>query len=96
MTAEAVRRRTRRVGGGIPQLPFRTLTNPFRPLEVLSSDHVEEIHRTSLRILAEVGVEVLGDRAIELLAAAGATVDRANRRVRLDPALVEERIATAP
>jgi trimethylamine--corrinoid protein Co-methyltransferase len=96
VTAEAVRRRTRRVGGGIPQLPFRTLTNPFRPLEVLSADHVEEIHRTSLRILAEVGVEVLGDRAVDLLEAAGASVDRMARRVRLDPAMVEERIATAP
>ena len=98
MTVEPVahRRRERRAGGGITQLPFRSLTNPFRPLEVLSADHVEEIHRTSLRILAEVGVELLGDRAIDFLAGAGATVDRANRRVRLDPALVEERIATAP
>jgi len=90
------RRRERRAGGGITQLPFRTLTNPFRPLEVLSADHVEEIHRTSLRILAEVGVEVLGDRAVDLLEAAGASVDRTARRVRLDPAMVEERIATAP
>jgi trimethylamine--corrinoid protein Co-methyltransferase len=98
VTAEPVshRRRERRAGGGIPQLPFRTLTNPFRPLEVLSADHVEEIHRTSLRILAEVGVEVLGDRAVDLLEAAGASVDRTARRVRLDPAMVEERIATAP
>jgi trimethylamine--corrinoid protein Co-methyltransferase len=97
-TAERVahRRHVRRTGGGIPQLPFRTLTNPFTPLEVLSADHVEEIHRASLRILAEVGIEVLGDRALDRLSAAGATVDRANRRVRLDPALVEERIATAP
>ncbi|MDQ3127560.1 MAG: trimethylamine methyltransferase family protein, partial [Chloroflexota bacterium] len=74
----------------------RTLTNPFTPLEVLSADHVEDIHRTSLQILEEVGVEVLGDRAIDRLAAAGATVDRSNRRVRLDGALVEELIATAP
>jgi trimethylamine--corrinoid protein Co-methyltransferase len=98
VTTEPVahRRHVRRTGGGIPQLPFRTLTNPFTPLEVLSADHVEEIHRTSLRILAEVGVELLGDRAIDLLAGAGASVDRANRRIRLDPALVEERIATAP
>ena len=102
MTSEPVagpvahRRRERRPGGGVPQLPFRTLTNPFMPLEVLSADHVEEIHRASLRILAEVGVEVLGDRAIDLLVAAGATVDRSNRRVRLDGALVEELVATAP
>jgi trimethylamine---corrinoid protein Co-methyltransferase len=92
----AHRRHARRTGGGIPQLPFRRLTNPFTPLEVLSADHVEEIHRASLRILAEVGLEVLGDRALDLLTAAGATVDRSNRRVRMDPALVEERIATAP
>jgi trimethylamine---corrinoid protein Co-methyltransferase len=92
----AHRRRERRIGGGIQQLPFRTLTNPFTPLEVLSADHVEEIHRASLRILGEVGVEVLGDRAIDRLAAAGASVDRSNRRVRMDGALVEELIGTAP
>jgi trimethylamine--corrinoid protein Co-methyltransferase len=98
VTAEPVahRRHARRTGGGIPQLPFRTLANPFTPLEVLSADHVEEIHRTSLRILSEVGVEVLGDRAIDRLAAAGATVDRSNRRVRMHGALVDELIATAP
>ncbi len=97
MTADiAHQRRPRRTGGGIQQLPFRRLTNPFRPLEVVSEDQLEAIHATSLRILAEVGVEVLGDRAIDRLAAAGATVDRASRRVRLDPGLVEERIATAP
>ncbi|HXI81093.1 MAG TPA: trimethylamine methyltransferase family protein [Verrucomicrobiae bacterium] len=98
MTVEPVahRRRERRAGGGIPQLPFRQLTNPFTPLEVLSTDHVEEIHRTSLRILAEVGIEVLGGRALDLLAAAGASVDRTARRVRFDPALVEELVAGAP
>jgi hypothetical protein len=38
-TAEPVahRRHARRTGGGIPQLPFRRLTNPFTPLEVLSA-----------------------------------------------------------
>jgi len=92
----AHRRRERRASGGILQLPFRTLTNPFTPLEVLTSDHVEEIHRTSLRILAEVGIEVLGERALDRLAAAGASVDRAARRVRLDPALVVELVSTAP
>jgi trimethylamine--corrinoid protein Co-methyltransferase len=97
MTAEPVRhRRARRSSGGIEQLPFRRLENPFRPLEVLSEDGVEAIHAASLRILAEIGVEVLGDRAIDRLAAAGAGVDRETRRVRLEPGFVEEQIASAP
>ena len=96
MTAELARRRPRRAAGGVPQLPFRRLTNPFRPLEVLSAEGVEDIHAASLRILAEVGVEVLGERALDRLAAAGARVDRDARRVRMDPSLVEETIATAP
>jgi trimethylamine--corrinoid protein Co-methyltransferase len=97
VTTEAVHhRRGRRTAGGIEQLPFRRLQNPFRPLEVLDAEGVEAIHAASLRILAEIGVEVLGDRALDRLAAAGADVDRATRRVRLDPGLVAERIATAP
>lgn len=91
-----MRRRERRTSGGVPRLPWRTLTNPYRPLEILSSDQIETIHLASLRILAEVGLEVLGDRAIDLLVRAGAQVDRASRRVRLDPAMVEETIVSAP
>ena len=85
MTTEAGRRRPRRTSGGIAQLPWRTVRNPYRPVEILSADEVETLHRASLRILSEIGVEVLGDRAIDLLAGAGATVDRETRRVRLDP-----------
>lgn len=92
----ATRRRERRVGGGVPRLPWRTLVNPYRPVEILSDDQIETIHLASLRILAEVGMEVLGDRAIDLLAAAGATVDRGTRRVRLEPGLVEDLIRPAP
>ena len=54
------------------------------------------LHRASLRILAEIGVEVLGDRAIDLFRADGADVDDATRRVRLDPGHVEELVALAP
>jgi trimethylamine--corrinoid protein Co-methyltransferase len=96
MTTEAGRRRPRRTSGGIPQLPWRTVRNPYPPVEILSSDEVESLHHASLRILAEIGVEVLGDRAIDLLADAGASVDRGTRRVRLDPDLVEELVAKAP
>jgi trimethylamine--corrinoid protein Co-methyltransferase len=92
----AVRRRPRRTASGIPQLPPRRLVNPFPPTEILSAEQVEKIHRASLEILRDTGIEVLGDRAIDLLRGAGAAVDRDARRVRLDPGLVEELIRTAP
>ncbi len=81
----AVRRRPRRAAPGIPQLPPRRLVNPFPPAEVLSADQVEAIHLASLEILRDTGIEVLGDRAIDLLRGAGASIDAATRRVRLDP-----------
>jgi trimethylamine---corrinoid protein Co-methyltransferase len=94
--AAGPRRRPRRAAPGLATLPWRRLVNPFRPVEILSVDQVETIHTASLRILAEIGVEVLGDRALDALAAAGATVDRASRRVRLDPAQVEALIGSVP
>ncbi len=92
----AVRRRPRRVDHRVPQLPPQRLRNPFPPVEVLTSDQVEAIHRASLRILRDTGLELLGDRALDILGRAGAQVDRATRRVRLDPGLTEELIASAP
>jgi len=80
----------------LAQLPWRALVNPFRPLEVVSADAIEAIHRASLRILSEIGMEVLGDRALDALSGAGATVDHGTRRVRLEPDQVEALITTAP
>ena len=81
----AQRRRPRRAATTLEQVPWRRLINPFRPVEILSADQVEAIHRTSLRILAEVGFDVLGDRVLDAFEGAGARVDRLERRVRLDP-----------
>jgi trimethylamine--corrinoid protein Co-methyltransferase len=78
------------------QLPWRRLTNPFRPLEILSADQIEAIHRSSLRILSEIGMEVLGDRALDAFRRAAAIVDTSARKVRLDPGQVEELVALAP
>jgi trimethylamine--corrinoid protein Co-methyltransferase len=77
-------------------VPWRRLVNPFRPVEILSADQVEAIHLASLRILADIGMEVLGDRALDAFVKAGARVDRVTRNVRLDPAHVEALVALAP
>jgi len=65
-------------------------------MEVLSADQIEAIHRTSLRILEEVGIEVLSPRALAVLKSAGARVDEETRSVRLDRALVESALSNAP
>ena len=98
---EARRRRDggrgrRSSGGPLPQLPWQEVTNPFAPMEVLSTDQVEAIHRTSLRILEELGIELMSPRARSLMRAAGATVDEASGTVRVDQGLVEQALATAP
>jgi trimethylamine--corrinoid protein Co-methyltransferase len=65
-------------------------------MQVLSEDQIEAVHLTSLRILEELGVEVLSARARSILGAAGAGFDAATRTVRLDRGLVQKALATAP
>jgi trimethylamine--corrinoid protein Co-methyltransferase len=65
-------------------------------MEVLSADQLEAIHLTSLRILEELGMEVMSPRALTVLEAAGAEVDTAARTVRLDRGLVAAALKSAP
>ena len=85
-----------RSGGGVRQLPWRSVRNPYRPVEVLSADQLESIHDTSLRILEEVGIEFLSEPALDLLDASGAEVERASGLVRFDRGLIAETVAKAP
>ncbi|MEX1264262.1 MAG: trimethylamine methyltransferase family protein, partial [Actinomycetota bacterium] len=94
--SHAVRRRPRRMDDRVPQLDPRQIRNPFPPLEVLSTDQLESIHEASLGILRDIGLEVLGDRAIDVMRRAGAEIDAGTRRVRLDPGLTEALVARAP
>jgi trimethylamine--corrinoid protein Co-methyltransferase len=80
----------------IGQLPWRTVRNPYPPLEILSADQLEAIHDASMDILESIGIEFLGDDALDLLSQGGATVDRASRVVRIDRGLVAETLRTAP
>jgi trimethylamine---corrinoid protein Co-methyltransferase len=85
-----------RRGSGIRQMPFRQLRNFMPPVAFVPEEDVEKIHRASLRILAEIGVNFLLPEAREILQAAGAEVEPGSDRVRFDPALIEERIRTTP
>jgi trimethylamine--corrinoid protein Co-methyltransferase len=88
----------RRGGGGgrspVPQLPRRKLKRLFPPMEIVSQDELESIHLASLKVLSEIGMDFTLPQARDMLKAAGAKVE--GERVRFDPAMIEELIATAP
>lgn len=91
---EARRPRRSRVPAGVVQPPFRQVTRPYAPIEVLSADRVEAIHHAALRVLAEIGLRVLSPEARALYARAGAKLR--DDLVRFDPAMVEEMLRTVP
>jgi len=95
MARERLARRPRRDAEAIHQIPWRQPVNRLPPVEVLSADQVETIHEASLRVLEDIGMEVLNGRALEIFRRAGASVDRAAQRVRLDRGLVDEAVAKA-
>ena len=80
----------------LEQPPFRPLCNPYPPFEIISADALETVHQAALRILGDIGINFLLDEAREILKAAGADVDPDGTRVRFDPGLIEQALATAP
>lgn len=62
----------------------------------LTGSDVEKIHRTVLKVLEDVGVEVRLEEARNLFRKAGAAVDEEKCVVRIPPALAESLISKAP
>ncbi len=75
-------------------MEWRRVENPYGELAVLDDESVQAIHDTSIRVLEELGIEVLSARARELFAQAGAIVD--GEIVRIGRDIVESALATAP
>ena len=53
-----------RSGGNIPQLPWQRVVNPYAPMQLLDAEKMEALHRTSIRILSELGIRVMGERVM--------------------------------
>jgi trimethylamine--corrinoid protein Co-methyltransferase len=91
------RARSRAERSRLPQQrPFRQPRLPYEPTRAISDDELEAIHRASLRVLAETGMDFLDPDAREHLRRAGADVRDGVERVRFDPAMVESVIQTVP
>jgi trimethylamine---corrinoid protein Co-methyltransferase len=78
------------------QLPFQEIQNPFKPMELISTDQIEFIHKASLKVLSEIGIRVDSLVALKLLKEAGAEVNKKTNHVKFDPALVEEMLKDIP
>jgi trimethylamine--corrinoid protein Co-methyltransferase len=88
--------RERRVAGGIRQLPYARLANPYAPIEILSADQVEAIIDGALSVLETRGMRYLDAGSREILRAAGAEAIDELGTMRLDRGLVREMLARAP
>ncbi len=86
--------RTRAGGAAINQMPWRIPVNPDRPTEPLDADGVQAIHRGTMKILRDIGIEFLNPDAVEYLKKAGCKVTGTN--VRMDEDFVMEMIGHAP
>ncbi len=97
--------RRRRAGGrrghadragtaAIEQMPWRIPVNTDRPTEPLDEDGIMAIHWGAMRILSELGIEMLNEEARDHLADAGCRVD--GPTVFFDPDFVMEMVAKAP
>ena len=88
--------RSARTAGAIRQCGWAQPSLPYRPIEILSGDAIEAIHRASLTILENTGMKVLDAEARRIFKTAGAEVDEPSMIVRLDRGLIDEKLASAP
>ncbi|MBM3524679.1 MAG: methyltransferase, partial [Alphaproteobacteria bacterium] len=96
-TARRPRRaRATQSGALAKQAPWRLLTNPYRPMDIVSVDQLEAIHLASLEILERIGVNVQSTRAREHCRRAGCEILADGMRVRFPREVVLAAIARAP
>src|SRR5262245_3095817 len=86
----------RRDAAALFQLPWRQLSNPYRPFELASADEIEAIHRASLEILERIGIRFTLPAAREIFRKAGARVDEEAMRVRIGGDIVAQALKTVP
>ena len=90
------RAKSARQGNGIEQLPWQQVQNTYPKFELLNADQMQALHDTSMRILSEAGIRVMGENVMALFEQADALVDRESQTIRIDETLVNEALKTVP
>ncbi len=87
--------RKKRIANEIRQLAWRNVTNPYAPIEILSTDQIETIIQSALKVLATQGMRFLEPGSRKTMLGEGAEVDEKEKIVRFDPDLVREKLSLA-
>ena len=99
---EASSPRRRRDSGRAPRstgpslAPLPRLANRWPPLEILSSEQLEQILVAAFRVLEEAGLEIRSPAARAVFRREGALVDDETQMVRLGRDIVEAKMAQVP
>ena len=75
---------------------LKGFTRKFKPLDLLTEEETEAVHRGALAVLQTTGMKVEHERALKLYGEGGCQVDFEERRVRIPPGLVEECLRKSP
>lgn len=62
----------------------------------LAQSEIDMLHKASMKVFQEVGMEVHSKRALEIFAAAGAEVDFSSQRVRASESWIMDIVQRAP
>jgi trimethylamine--corrinoid protein Co-methyltransferase len=89
-------RRSKRAESPLLRIPFRAVTNPWPPLEVVRPEQLDQLHNASLRILEDIGLNFMDAETLSIWGKAGARVDHAKQHAWLDRGMVLEAVARAP
>ena len=106
LRSDGTKRASRRSGGrsanrrgsgpAIRQLKWQIPVNSDAPTEPFDSDQVHAVHDAAMRILEEIGIEFLNREARGILEEAGCEISKDGTNVRMDRALVMEKLALVP
>ena len=75
---------------------MKGFTRKFRPLEILTEEQMESIHRATLDTLENTGVRIEHKKGLQLLEKNGCKVNFDDMRAKFPPSLVEECLRTTP
>lgn len=83
-------------GGGGDHAPLPRLTNPWKPVEILTEEQLERLIDAAFGVVEREGIEIRGAAARAIYKANGALVDDDSQIVRLPRDVVKTFLATAP